>query len=139
MCKIQPVLKEPNSLEMERRQLYGHRCGVQTYEKHSGCSDGREDRAARGWERPESPRVSGRPWEEGVQRARLPCLPLFQASPPSAQGTCAGGAGRLPTLQTPGLLTPLPTAQPPPGLVSNQVIPRRSFTLFSVSERMRSC
>lgn len=139
MCKIQPVLKEPNSLETERRQVYGHRCGVQTFETLRMPSDGREDSAARGWGQPESPRVSGRPWEEGVQWARLPCPPLFQAGPPAAQGTCAGGAGRLPTLQTPGFLTPLPTAQPPPGLVSNRVIPRRSFTLFSVSERMRSC
>lgn len=150
MCKIQSVLKELNSLQMESKQLHGHRCRAKTWKKHSGCTVMAERgqcssgvRAAR-----VSKELSGRRWEEGVQRAHLPRLPLFPAGPSAAQGTCARGAGLLirkasstllPTLQTPGLLTPLPTAQPPPGLVSNQVIPWRSFTLFSVSERMRSC
>lgn len=150
MCKIQSVLKELNSLEMESKQLYGHRCRPQTCKKHSGCTVMAERgqcssgvRAAR-----VSKELSRRRWEEGVQRPHLPHLPLFPTGSPAAQGTCAGGAGLLlrkassilfPTLQTPGLMMPVPTAQPPPGLMSNQVIPWRSFTLFSVSERMRSC
>ena len=112
-------------------------------------SDGREGTVQlRGEGSPSLQRVKRKTLGRGSAKGTSPSPPPFPAGPSAAQGTCARGAGLLirkasstllPTLQTPGLLTPLPTAQPPPGLVSNQVIPWRSFTLFSVSERMRSC
>lgn len=60
----------------------------QTRKKHSGCTLTAERgrcssgvRAAR-----VSKELSGRLWEEGVQKACLPHLPLFLAGPPAAQG-----------------------------------------------------